>query len=102
MLFRSAWPGCEAVAKLGGFTPPPPQLSLPEGLWRVLPGVFIGGGLVGIQLKKVAIGVYATCFASDNSDSETNGQGAVTIIRPSNPGSVICHNHLSFSVEAVL
>jgi 3-hydroxy-3-methylglutaryl CoA synthase len=54
------------------------------------------------QLKKVAIGVDTTCFASDNSGSETNAQGAVAIFVPIDPDSVICHNHVSFSVEAVL
>ncbi len=34
------------------------------------------------QLKKVAIGVGTTCFASDNSGSETNVQSAVAISQP--------------------
>ena len=34
------------------------------------------------QLKKVAIGVGTTCFASDNSGSETNVQSAVAIALP--------------------
>jgi hypothetical protein len=54
------------------------------------------------QLKKVAIGVDTTCVASDNSGSETNAQGAVAMFGPSNPSSVIGHNHVSFSVEVVL
>lgn len=54
------------------------------------------------QLKKVAIDVDTTCFASDNSDSETNAQGAVAMFGPSNPSSVIGHNHVSSSVEVVL
>ena len=32
------------------------------------------------QLKKVAIGVDATCLASENSGSETNAQGAVAML----------------------
>ncbi|MES2025425.1 MAG: hypothetical protein V4448_07705 [Pseudomonadota bacterium] len=53
-------------------------------------------------LKKVAIGVDATCLASDNSGSETNVQGALAIFGPSNPSSVIFHNDVSFSEEVVL
>jgi hypothetical protein len=54
------------------------------------------------QLKKVAIGVDAACSASDNSGSETSGQGAVAIFALIPLSSVICHHHFFFSVEAVL
>jgi hypothetical protein len=54
------------------------------------------------KLKKAAIGVGTTCFASDNSGLETSGQGAVAIFVPINPSSVIVHKHVSFSEEVVL
>ena len=50
------------------------------------------------QLKKVAIGVDTTCLASDNSGSETNAQGAVVILRPSNTNSDIFNINVSYTV----
>ena len=84
-------------------SPPPPRIWAPQiDLCAFAAGVFTGGGGLKNQLKKVAIGVDTTCFASDNSGSETNAQGAVAMFVPINPGSVICPNHFSFSEEAVL
>ena len=54
------------------------------------------------KLKKVAIGVDAICLVSDESGSEANAQGAVAIVKPSNPSFAVCHNHVSFSEEVVL
>lgn len=53
-------------------------------------------------IKKVAIGVDATCLASDNSGAGTNGRGAVAIAKPSNPSFAASHNHVVFSDEVVL
>ncbi len=54
------------------------------------------------KLKKVAIGVDAICLVSDDSGSEANAQGAVAIVKPSNPSFAVSHNHVSFSEEVVL
>jgi len=54
------------------------------------------------QLKKVAIGVDATCLASENSGSEANAQGAVALFKPSNPSFVVSHNYVVFPGEVVL
>lgn len=50
------------------------------------------------QLKKVAIGVDTTCVASNKSGSETNAQGAVAILRPSNTSSDIFNSNVSYTV----
>jgi len=54
------------------------------------------------QLKKVAIGVDATCLASENSGSEANAQGEVALFKPSNPSFVVSHNYVVFPGEVVL
>jgi hypothetical protein len=64
---------------------PPPRIWAPQiDICAFAAGVFTGGGGLKNQLKKVAIGVDATCLASENSGSETNAQGAVAMrSRPS-------------------
>lgn len=92
-----------SVASKGGCHVPPPRVWAPQGsICAFVAGVFTGGGGLKSQLKKVAIGVDTTCLASDNSGSETNAQGAVAIFGPSNPSSVIGHNHVSFSVGVII
>jgi hypothetical protein len=60
--------------------PPLPRIRAPQiSICAFAAGVFTGGGGLKNQLKKVAIGVDATCLASDNSGLETNAQGAVAI-----------------------
>jgi len=52
---------------------PPPRIWAPQiDICAFVAGVFTGGGGLKNQLKKVAIGIDTTCFASDNSGSETN------------------------------
>lgn len=61
--------------------PPPPRVWAPQvSTCAFAAGVFTGGGGLKNQLKKVAIGVDATCLASENSGSETNAQGAVAML----------------------
>ena len=69
-----------SVASKGGCHVPPPRTWAPQvSICAFVAGVFTGGGGLKNQLKKIAIGIGATCFACDNSDSETNVQGAAAV-----------------------
>jgi hypothetical protein len=83
--------------------PPPPRVwALQVSICAFAAGAFAGGGGLKNQLKKVAIGVDATCLASNDPDSETNVQGAVATFKPSNPSFTGRHNHVVFPSEVVL
>jgi len=56
---------------------PPPRTWAPQvSICAFVAGFFTGGGGLKNQLKKIAIGIGATCFACNNSGSEANVQGA--------------------------
>ena len=70
-----------SVASKGGCHVPPPRTWAPQvSICAFVAGVFTGGGGLKNQLKKVAIGVDTTCFASDNSGSEASVQGEVAVL----------------------
>ena len=82
---------------------PPLRVWAPQvSICAFAAGVFTGGGGLKNQLKKVAIGVDATCLASDNYGSETNAQGAAAISRSRRLSFAVSHNHVVFPDEVLL
>ena len=80
-----------SVASKGGcHAPPPPRTWAPQvSICVFVEGFFTGGVGLKNQLKKVAIGVDATCSASGSYGSETNVQSAEAVLLAPSVGALL-------------